>query len=100
MNGGHRPEGLVVLAGPGVRPVGELTASEVVDVLPTLLALTGLPVPTGLDGRPIEAALEEAPRHADDPVGFVAPAPVELDEAATRDLAARLAALGYLEPGP
>jgi len=98
MNGAHRRDGLFVLAGKRVRP-GALPAAEIVDVLPTLLALAGLAVPAGLDGRPIAAALADAPSVAADPM----PAPPRTerpfapDEA--RDVEARLAALGYLEPG-
>src|SRR5439155_1604470 len=39
MNGAHRPDGLFVLAGAGVRPAGALGPAAIVDVLPTLLAL-------------------------------------------------------------
>src|SRR5207253_4662794 len=68
MNGSHRRHGLFVLAGPGVRAAGELPPADIVDVLPTLLAFGGLPVPNGLDGRPIEAALEAPARLGPDPV--------------------------------
>jgi predicted AlkP superfamily phosphohydrolase/phosphomutase len=99
MSGAHRPDGLVMLAGPGVRAAGEIGSSDIVDVLPTLLALVGSDVPEGLDGRPIAAALDCPVRLAADPV--VPPAgvaPHRFGPAETRDLAARLAALGYLEP--
>jgi len=99
MNGAHRPDGLFVLAGRGVHPVGELPSAEIVDVLPTLLALADLPVPEGLDGRPLGRALEASPRFAADPAPPGEHAPRPFDRAETRDLEARLAALGYLEPG-
>src|SRR5439155_13396982 len=44
MNGAHRRDGLFVLAGDGVRRAA-LPTADIVDVLPTLLALAGLPVP-------------------------------------------------------
>ena len=96
MNGAHRREGLFVLAGPGVRAAGELAAADVVDVLPTLLALTGMDVPLGLDGGPITAALAATPRFAADPLAADPPGPVPFDGEATGELAARLGALGYL----
>src|SRR5207244_221030 len=42
MNGSHRRHGLVVLAGRDVRAAGEIPAVEILDVVPTLLALGGL----------------------------------------------------------
>ncbi|HYR96869.1 MAG TPA: alkaline phosphatase family protein, partial [Candidatus Binatus sp.] len=95
MNGTHRPDGLFVLAGEGVRPAGELPAAEIVDVLPTLLALAGLPVPRGLDGRPITGALPAPPRFVADPVDGPGAAAVPYSAGEARDVARRLAALGY-----
>ena len=100
MNGTHRPDGVFVLAGGGVRAAGELPAASIVDVLPTLLALAGMPVPEGLDGRAIAAALVATPRATPDPLPSADGDPTPFDAAATRDVAARLAALGYLEPEP
>lgn len=97
MNGAHRRDGLFVLAGPGVAPVGRVPGAEIVDALPTLLALAGLPVPDGLDGVPIGAALATPPRRGPDEVRVVSGAPVRLDAAATSEIAARLAALGYVD---
>ncbi len=99
MNGTHRRDGMVLLAGGGVRAVGELPEADIVDVLPTLLALADLPVPMGLDGRPIAGVLEHVPELVpDQPATTIAPLPAPFDADETRDLAARLAALGYLEP--
>ena len=99
MNGSHRRHGLFVLAGRGVRAAGELPAVDIVDVLPTLLALGGVPVPEGLDGRPIGAALEAPARLGPDPVPMPAGRPVGYDGAGEREVRDRLTALGYLEPG-
>jgi len=99
MNGAHRRDGLVVLCGPGVRPAGELAAAEIVDILPTLLALAGMPVPAGLDGRPIAAALEQSPSLVDDGVvDDETPREWPYDAAESDAVAARLVALGYVEP--
>ncbi|HLK10091.1 MAG TPA: alkaline phosphatase family protein [Candidatus Binatia bacterium] len=96
MDGSHRREGLIVLAGPGVRAAGELPAAEITDVLPTLLALAGLAVPAGLDGRPLGAALARPARFAAAAPGPPPPVPQDLDHTAAREITARLAALGYL----
>jgi predicted AlkP superfamily phosphohydrolase/phosphomutase len=99
MNGAHRRDGLFVLSGRGVRTTGELGAADIVDVLPTLLALAGLAVPTGLDGRPIAAALERSPSLVDDgAIDDEAPPEQPYDAAESDAVAARLVALGYVEP--
>lgn len=48
----HRVEGVFLAAGAGVDPQGTLAEpARVVDVMPTVLALLGVPVPENLDGR-------------------------------------------------
>lgn len=98
-SGIHRREGLFALAGPGVSARGRLAAADVVDVLPTLLPLAGLPVPDGLDGRPIREALAVAVAESADAVAPPTAAPVAFGPEETRVLAERLAALGYLDSG-
>ena len=68
--GVHHPDGIVVIAGPGVAHT-EIHAS-VMDVTPTLLYLAGLQVPDGLDGSVVTQAFEA--RHIEDrPVSTIAP---------------------------
>ncbi|HJQ85779.1 MAG TPA: hypothetical protein VKA21_16950, partial [Candidatus Binatia bacterium] len=98
MSGAHRPDGLFVFAGAGIPAAGGLPPAEIVDVLPTLLALAGLPVPGGFDGRPIPGVLASAPAFSSDVVEDGPPALRPYDARETGELAARLAALGYLEP--
>jgi predicted AlkP superfamily phosphohydrolase/phosphomutase len=61
--GAHHPEGIVVVAGPGVRNGARVNGS-VMDVTPTLLYLAGLSIPEGLDGNLLSAAFR--PDHLDD----------------------------------
>lgn len=56
--GAHHPDGLVVVAGRGVRQRQDLKAS-VLDVTPTLLYGGGYEVPEDLDGRVITEAFHE-----------------------------------------
>jgi len=97
LNGSHRRDGLFILAGPGVPPAGRLPRADIVDVLPTLLALVGMSIPLGLDGGPIRGALEQEPRWTLDPLPESDVPPTPYGEAESREIAARLASLGYLE---
>jgi arylsulfatase A-like enzyme/Tfp pilus assembly protein PilF len=59
----------LLLRGPGVRPGTRLTGPwGLVDVLPTVLELLGLPVPADLDGRSLAAELAGAPPSPDRPL--------------------------------
>ena len=50
--GTHRPEGMVILAGPDVpEGGGVIEGARVEDAAPTIAAFCGVPVPAGLDGR-------------------------------------------------
>ena len=97
MNGAHRRDGVIAMAGPGVRAIGDLGACDVVDVVPTLLAAIGSPIPNGLDGIACIRALRVAPRFVTDLVPPPDVPPPADDPAADAELAARLAALGYVE---
>jgi predicted AlkP superfamily phosphohydrolase/phosphomutase len=98
MNGSHRRDGMFLFAGPGVQRAGRIARADITDVLPTLLTLAGLPVPLGLDGRPIAAALASEPGYAGDGADWSVPASAPMDPEGEADMAARLRALGYLEP--
>jgi len=57
--GVHHPDGIVALQGPGVM-ANHTVAGSVLDIMPTLLYMSGLQVPTELDGRVLEDAFEPA----------------------------------------
>jgi predicted AlkP superfamily phosphohydrolase/phosphomutase len=59
-SGSHTPHGFVIAAGPGIEAGTELRAHSIYDIVPTVLAAAGVPLPAGLDGR-IMTAL--APTH-------------------------------------
>ena len=97
MNGAHRRDGMLVLAGNGVRPIGDLGACDIVDVVPTLLAAAGLPIPDGLDGVACARALDRVPCIEPDHVPPPGGGHLYYDAQAEAEIATRLSALGYLE---
>ncbi|MGH2748843.1 MAG: alkaline phosphatase family protein [Actinomycetota bacterium] len=78
--GVHHPDGLVVVAGPGVR-AGHPIEGSIMDIAPTLLYQAGLKVPEGLDGEVLTEAFE--PDHLErNPIETTEPpAPKTRDEA-------------------
>ncbi|GAB4339404.1 MAG: alkaline phosphatase family protein [Candidatus Abyssubacteria bacterium] len=48
--GTHRPDGIFIAAGPDIRPGGELSAANIIDVAPTVLHLLRLPTPKNMEG--------------------------------------------------
>ncbi len=95
--GTHTPDGVLVLAGPKVRAGVELETAQIVDVVPTLLALMDLPIPAEADGRVLQEALSEAPqvRYAESDAHGTSEAAGYTEEEA-EDVMQRLRDLGYL----
>jgi predicted AlkP superfamily phosphohydrolase/phosphomutase len=55
-SGDHTPHSRLWLLAPGLEPGAAPPGGDVVDVAPTLLELLGVPVPAGLDGKPLPFA--------------------------------------------
>lgn len=53
------PDGVLVLAGPGVRAHNLISDADITDVVPTLLYALGLPVGDDLDGKVLTSAFTE-----------------------------------------
>ena len=96
MNGSHRPAGMLVLAGPEVRPSLCLTGARIVDIAPTLLHLLGEQVPAGLDGRVLSEALTDTDEIRKGPAapGAAQPPDAYSDEQSSV-IGSRLEGLGY-----
>ncbi len=58
LSGHHRPEGILILSGPGVTPGTRLVNASILDLAPTILHAMGLAVPSDLDGRVLSEAFE------------------------------------------
>ena len=55
----HRPYGIFVMKGPGIRRGERLNGASVLDLCPTVLALFGLPVGLDMDGKALVSAFED-----------------------------------------
>jgi predicted AlkP superfamily phosphohydrolase/phosphomutase len=71
-SGDHRPEGIVICKGPGLRSTALNTLPTVCDLVPTIMYAAGLPVPDTLDGRVFHEILSDE---------FVASHPIEVGSA-------------------
>src|SRR5262249_27192934 len=93
MSGAHRRDGILLLAGEGVR-AGNIGRARITDVLPTLLALGGLPIPAGLDGEALVAVIDgEVPEAGAEDITVAAELASSLPAAEAAEVRARLEAL-------
>ena len=58
-SGTHHPDGIIIMAGNGIKSGQSLPPTSPLDIAPTLLALAGLPVPSDMDGRVLTEAFTE-----------------------------------------
>lgn len=99
--GDHRMEGVIIAAGPAIRPGAVPEGATLLDIAPTLLHILGVPVPADMDGRVLTELLDPAvvppPTSTD---GQAVPSQPATESAYTEEEDAavqrRLADLGYL----
>jgi predicted AlkP superfamily phosphohydrolase/phosphomutase len=60
INGTHRPEGIFILGGPGVKAGRSPEPLSILDVAPTLLYCLGMPIPREFEGRLTVEAWDES----------------------------------------
>ncbi len=53
-SGDHRPDGVMICRGPGLKSTALSTSPSVCDLVPTIMYAAGLPVPDHLDGRVVQ----------------------------------------------
>lgn len=101
----HRPYGIFVMRGPGIKKDETVFGASLLDVCPTILTLFGLPVGQDMDGRPLANAfdlpLEITAIESWDLVPGEAgmhPPEKRIDPVEAREALTQLAALGYIEP--
>lgn len=98
-SGNHRLDGMLMVSGTGVRSGVKVRGANIVDVMPTVLQVLGIPVPQEVDGRVLAEVLQHV-----EPLGAVERKLRDLpagegrfsraEEALVRD---RLKGLGYLD---
>jgi arylsulfatase A-like enzyme len=90
-----------LLVGPRIAPGTRFEAAPLVDVLPTLLELAGIPAARDLPGRVLGAVVSGAARERVEPYGRLARAvgatAADRVDAGERARIERLKALGYLQ---
>jgi predicted AlkP superfamily phosphohydrolase/phosphomutase len=59
LTGSHRPEGILILQGAGVRSAAQIDGAHLSDLLPTILGLMEVPIPTHVDGSILYEAFVE-----------------------------------------
>lgn len=104
IEGTHRPHGIVIATGPGVKR-GATIEMRMADCAPTVLAAMGCPLPSDLDGRVCTAMFEHPPNvrfESADDASAMSAEPAESDEAVYSEaelakITERLSDLGYLE---
>ena len=103
----HRDFGILVMSGPGIEADKLIHGVNLLDVVPTLLAMYGLPVGEDMDGRPILEAFRDPPPvdvipNWDDVPGEAGlhPPDVQLDPVESQAAIQQLVALGYIDPPP
>jgi predicted AlkP superfamily phosphohydrolase/phosphomutase len=59
MNGSHRPEGILILAGDHVTEGAQIPGASLLDIAPTLCWLLDVPAPEGTEGRVLSEAFAD-----------------------------------------
>lgn len=102
----HRPYGIFVAKGPGIRKGEVVHGASVLDLTPTVLTCFGLPVGEDMDGKPLVTIFEETPEIAtvpnwDDIEGphphGMHPPDAHLDSVQSAEAMKQLVELGYIE---
>jgi len=100
----HRPFGIVCMKGPYIRQDERIYGATLLDVIPTILTLFGLPVGDDMDGRVLVQAFEKLPairripswEEEAGPSGMHPP-DLRIDPASAQAVLEQFVALGYIQ---
>ncbi len=103
----HRPYGIFVMKGPGIKKDDTVFGATLLDITPTILTLFGLPVGEDMQGKPLVQAFEEPSKIETTPSWEEItgddgrhPPDRQMDPAESQEAIKQLVALGYIEdPG-
>ncbi|MDA0294845.1 MAG: alkaline phosphatase family protein [Planctomycetota bacterium] len=102
----HRPYGIFVAKGPGIKKNETISAASVLDLAPTVLSIFGLPVGEDMDGKPLSTIFEETPEIATVPSWDDVDGPhpdgrhpdgMHIDSVQSAEAMKQLVELGYIE---
>jgi predicted AlkP superfamily phosphohydrolase/phosphomutase len=101
-NGGHRMNGVLMMEGENITKGAQVEGAEIVDIAPTILHLSGFPIPADMDGRVIAEAISE-PFMSANPVSILPPehtgeelASTDYSEEEAETIEERLKGMGYI----
>ena len=100
----HRPYGVFLMKGPGIRKGETIRGASVLDLCPTVLSLFDLPIGADMDGKPLVNCFE-SPREIDvvpswediDGDSGMHPADMHMDSVQSAEAIKQLVELGYIE---
>ena len=100
-SGHHRDDGIFVASGPHIRDTETVSGAKIIDLAPTILHLSGVPVPDSMDGRVLEEIFssdftQEVQRSSGDTTTQTAAAN-DYSDADEAKISERLRALGYID---
>lgn len=98
-SGNHEPDGLFLAWGPDIGAAVPIEDANIADILPTMFALMGLPIPDDVDGRVLRQIFTAGARPAVrwTEASAYEPAGRGLDRGDERAIEERLRGLGYLQ---
>ena len=102
----HRDQGIIAMAGPGIKKGEKIYGANLLDIAPTVLNLLGLPAGEDMDGKPMAHVIGDQWWHPPKMISSWEDVPGEAgmhpkdeqqDPFATREALRQLVELGYIE---